>query len=349
MRKLLLFSILILCFPFSLNAAQETLNNVVGDCIEDTANEIGCSDPFGDAGNPNDLIECYNNATLTPPYELVAFTYTIGTSTLPPDTLNIRVFEWGGAGPPGALVTTVPLGPGDMTPGFHNLVLASPIALPTPDFCVGLFSEPLDDGFRALTSIGPYTPGTSWVRAPECGTPDFVELADLGFPQNWCYTATIEESVIEVDIDIKFCSDPNAFNCKKNGVLPVTIFGTETFDVYSIDPATLKLCLADLTTCTGAPRGWSVYDRGSPADVGAYECLILDGEEMDYLNPDGWLDLDAAFEASEVIAILGRFCDMPKDTVSQTLFLVGKTYDGTEIFSPPEDDPGVDQLVKKNR
>jgi hypothetical protein len=57
---------------------------------------------------------------------------------------------------------------------------------------------------------------------------------------------SIEWASVALDIDIKFCSDPNAFNCKKKGVLPVTIFGTDAFDVFDIDISSLQLCTEDL-------------------------------------------------------------------------------------------------------
>jgi len=156
----------------------------------------------------------------------------------------------------------------------------------------------------------------------------------------------------EVAIDIKFCSDPNAFNCKKKGVLPVTIFGTDSFDVADIDLSTLQLCLADLSACTDGPRDWSMDDRGDPSsDLGAAMCATDPdtGEELDFLNPDGILDLDVAFEASEVQAMLEVFCGGPKNGVSPTLVITGSTFDGTAIFSAPIGNTGIDQLVKKNR
>ena len=159
--------------------------------------------------------------------------------------------------------------------------------------------------------------------------------------------------ITTVDIDIKFCSDPNAFNCKKNGVLPVTIFGTVSFEITDINPSTLRLCLDDLTTCTSGPKSWSMADRGDPiSDLGANMCAInpTTGLEEDFLTQDGFLDLDAAFEASEVKSILlVDFCTEPKNAISQTLFIVGSTFGGSTIYSLPLDDAAIDQLVKKNK
>jgi hypothetical protein len=47
--------------------------------------------------------------------------------------------------------------------------------------------------------------------------------------------------VVNVGIDIKPGSYPNCFNSNGNGVIPVAILGSETFDVSQIDPATVEL------------------------------------------------------------------------------------------------------------
>ena len=161
--------------------------------------------------------------------------------------------------------------------------------------------------------------------------------------------------MIDIDIDIKFCSDPNAFNCKKKGVLPVTIFGTEDFDVEDIDISSLQLCTEDLISCTNAPRDYSIADRGDPTtDLGAAMCAIIEVEEgifeeQDYLNQDGFLDLNAAFEASEVQDMLGTFCSDVKGATSEPLIITGTNLDGTMIFSVPLPNVGTDQLWKVNK
>ena len=159
------------------------------------------------------------------------------------------------------------------------------------------------------------------------------------------------DNVIEVDIDIKFCSDPNAFNCKKGGVLPVTIFGNDIFDGYDIDVSSLQLCSAD-GVCVGPPVDYSVADRGTPpGDLGAAQCAINPetGEEEDYLNKDGLDDLDAAFDARDVQEMLSEFCSGPKGGVSSPLYITGTTMDGIPFISVPIGNAGVDQLVKVSK
>jgi hypothetical protein len=163
-------------------------------------------------------------------------------------------------------------------------------------------------------------------------------------------TLVPEPRELEVAIDIKFCSDPNAFNCRKKGVLPVTIFGAQDFDAASLDIASLRLCLEDLVTCTeSGPVSWSTADRGNPVlDVGAAQCALIEGVEQDFRTQDGFLDLDVAFDAREVQALLGDFCTMPKTSVSPSLFLVGETAAGMPFTSRAVNDVAVDQLWKAN-
>ena len=189
-------------------------------------------------------------------------------------------------------------------------------------------------------------------KAPGSGefVTDFIVNTNAGGSAGCIDNVTLAISDIQVAIDIKFCSDPNAFNCKKKGVLPVTIFGTGDFDVTDIDTTTLQLCTEDLVNCTNMPRDYSIADRGNPeSDLGAAMCATDDlGDELDYLHPDGFLDLDAAFEASEVQDMLGTFCGSERNAVSESLVITGLTIDGRTIHSVPLDSTGIDQLVKKN-
>lgn len=149
------------------------------------------------------------------------------------------------------------------------------------------------------------------------------------------------------DIDIKFCSNPNGFNCKKQGNTPLTIFGTAALDITDIDISSLRLCLASAPdTCTGAPNSWSIADRGDPTtDLGASECAIIDDVEQDFLNPDGFDDLDVAFDTQEFTGFIG--CPLDKGEASPTLIIRGFLLDGTEVFSTPVNDVGIDQLIRK--
>jgi hypothetical protein len=60
--------------------------------------------------------------------------------------------------------------------------------------------------------------------------------------------------------------------------------------------------------------------------------------------------MDVAFEADDVKAMLGDFCDQDKEAVSGTLVIIGSTF-GEEpepLTSVPVGDIGIDQLVKQD-
>lgn len=215
----------------------------------------------------------------------------------------------------------------------------------------------IGDGFNSV-------PAAQHFIAPAGATRLFLGIPDgfgfVGQPgayddNDGFYEIDLDVS-LEVTIDIKFCSNPNAFNCKKKGVLPVTIFGTEEFFVEGIDFSSLQLCTADLAFCTGTPRDWSFADRGRPTDAGAAQCTLVEEPplsgilvEMDYLNPDTYLDVDVAFEASEVQDMLGDFCSAGKGFISEPLVIKGTTFDGIMLFSVPVFNLGTDLLWKVNK
>jgi hypothetical protein len=157
-----------------------------------------------------------------------------------------------------------------------------------------------------------------------------------------------------IDMDIKFCSNPNAFNSKQKGATPVTIFGSATFDVTAIDRDTLQLCndAAGLDCTPSGLKSFSMADRGDPTtDLGAAQCALIDTDgdgvpdtEVDWLNPDGFLDLDAAFYSRDVAALIGP---VSKGDVVGPLYLVGTLFDGSPFTSVPVISTGVDLLVIK--
>ena len=135
-------------------------------------------------------------------------------------------------------------------------------------------------------------------------------------------------------IDIKFCSNPNGFNSRRTrGVVPVTIFGTTDFFVTDIDISTVMLCNEALTMCAGPPVDSSIADRGDPeTDIGASQCAIEASVEQDFLNQDGFDDLDVAFDAAQVCTVID--CDMlSKGDTSIVLVIKGELNDGTEFLS----------------
>jgi len=135
---------------------------------------------------------------------------------------------------------------------------------------------------------------------------------------------------VEFDWDAKFCSNPNAFNCKRTrGSVPVTIFGSADLDVTDIDISSLRLALdSDPSMMTGAPiSSKPPADRGSPGDVNITVC------SGDIATTDGEDDLDVGFDAGEVGILIG--CDanggLSKGDDSPALIITGTLNDGTSL------------------
>lgn len=89
---------------------------------------------------------------------------------------------------------------------------------------------PITTGWWHTVTLGP---GVHEI----CGTATGTDAGGTGD-----VTMCIEVKVLQgVDIDIKPGSFPNSINVnKKKGVIPVAILGSDTFDVTTIDPATLE-------------------------------------------------------------------------------------------------------------
>lgn len=120
---------------------------------------------------------------------------------------------------------------------------------------------------------------------------------------------TLEKSVptfeIPVPIDIKPGSCPNPINTKSKGVLPVTIAGTEDFDVTTIDPASVRLLAdPDVGFAGVAPLRWSYEDVATP-----YDDELDDAYSCHELNGDGYMDLNLKFDNQVVVAALGVVSD----------------------------------------
>jgi hypothetical protein len=98
-----------------------------------------------------------------------------------------------------------------------------------------------------------------------------------------------------VPVDVKPGSCPNPLNVCDRGVLPVAILGTESLDVRTIDPATVRL------QGSVAPIRWGYEDVATPFEpyLGKTGCRACNT-----LGPDCRRDLTLKFDSQEVIAAL---------------------------------------------
>ena len=127
---------------------------------------------------------------------------------------------------------------------------------------------------------------------------------------SYAWAVTLEYSKLTVVwdllavVDIKPWSCPNAFNRGARGVLPVAIYGTDYFDVYAVDPASVEL--GEI-----APLRWSFED----------------------VNMDGMMDLALKFSLPEVAALGAVAAADVHDYVALTLtgeLMDGTTFQGTD-------------------
>lgn len=102
-----------------------------------------------------------------------------------------------------------------------------------------------------------------------------------------------DPSAIIVAIDIKPQSCVNQVNVKSKGVLTVAVFGTETFDVMSLDPS--SVLLEDVS-----PLRWSLKDVGTPTDP-----FIEESDQCNDHGHDGFEDLVFTFDTYEIVQALG--------------------------------------------
>ena len=111
------------------------------------------------------------------------------------------------------------------------------------------------------------------------------------YPEAGAVIATEEICItvipIPVDIDIKPWSDPNSINTKSNGVVPVAILGSASFDVTTVDASTLNF------GPDGAGPGHDLTDLDVLAD------------HYEDANGDGYMDLVSHYRQKDIGLVVG--------------------------------------------
>jgi hypothetical protein len=159
-------------------------------------------------------------------------------------------------------------------------------------------------------------PATSYTPGGVAGDQD----ADLAFA---LYSDTGNGTVVPLDIKPGSC--PNSFNRNSNGVLPVALVGTDTFDVASVDITSLEIARADGVGGGAAPN------EGPPGPHTVVEDVTAPfaGEpcDCDELSADGIMDLSMKFWSNDVVEAL-ELDDLPAGEFVE-LELSGMLMDGT--------------------
>jgi hypothetical protein len=101
-------------------------------------------------------------------------------------------------------------------------------------------------------------------------------------PGDWIRVVTAP--VREVGIDIKPGSYPNSFNINGNGVIPVAVLGSDTFDVTEIDASTLSFAGLDVRVKGNDDPQCSIKDTNGDG----YDDLVCQFVD----DPDTWIPVD---------------------------------------------------------
>lgn len=174
----------------------------------------------------------------------------------------------------------------------------------------------------------------------------------------------VEVMRLEVNIDIKPQSCPNPLNVKMfkdkgsledagvlgavakigprvapppDAVLPAAVLGSASFDVTSIDAATVILA--------GVPvLRWSYEDIATPMAPGSDMCACHD------MGPDGYMDLTLKFRVADLISVLGQVHDGDVIPLLLTGLLdAGGEFEGSDCVVIRGDYSGGDGLASPNQ
>jgi probable HAF family extracellular repeat protein len=104
-------------------------------------------------------------------------------------------------------------------------------------------------------------------------------------------------TAIPVAIDVKPQGCPNPLNVAARGVLPVAILGTASFDVTTVDPASVRL--------QGVPALRSALEDVATPFTGP----LVNAASCTTAGPDGFVDLVLHFDDQAVSAALGAATD----------------------------------------
>ncbi len=155
-------------------------------------------------------------------------------------------------------------------------------------------------------------------------TASFVDDSGTTITSNEVTKTWEEPPHIQVSVDIKPGSCPNPLNMADKGVLPASILGTDEFNVYNIDPSTIRLGLADtIDEKYVSPTRFAFEDVATPYE-GEEDCGCHE------LGSDGKMDLTLKFEVQDLVGIL------KEEGVTGTfpLIIMGnlkEEFDGTSI------------------
>lgn len=159
-----------------------------GDMIPDLG--LGCSNPSGSTGGPNDWATKVTAAT-TPPFEITTTTYNVYSFNSGP---TWDIVAWQNGASPGAEIGRTSLGAASGTQGDHTAAVLPSITVPAGQqtFYFGLSQGVDTSGVRIGMDDSGSTPSTVFIRAPGCGLGSFGAVESIGYPGYWVQRISID-------------------------------------------------------------------------------------------------------------------------------------------------------------
>lgn len=181
----------------------------------------------------------------------------------------------------------------EINPTDASAMLLGPLGF---DSVEGMSVGPDGQIYALARSMEGWLPGELVTVDPNTGQGTFIQFMRLPLPDyEGARDALVARPALAVMIDVKPGSDPNCFNINGNGVIPVAILGSASFDATMVDQSTLSF------------GGLQVRVRGRKGPL----CGLEDS------NADGFTDLVCHFEddtgywspGTETASLTGRLLD----------------------------------------
>jgi hypothetical protein len=171
------------------------------------------------------------------------------------------------------------------------------------------FSVAVTDGLAIVGAYGDDAPPDSgsvfaFTLGTDCNGNDRVDVCDIrdGRSLDVNNDGVPDECTLIASLDIKPGACPNPFNPKSQGVLPVAVLGSPTFDVTQIDTTSLALKRADggggSVRPLSGPPGPGIHFEDVATPFSGLECGCNE------LGADGIKDLTLKFSTLELVASL---------------------------------------------
>jgi len=200
----------------------------------------------------------------------------------------------------------------------NGTLVPSPVTFSGPLVAYPIVASPHADGVWDVSLSIPDLGGSSWegvlttlvngriiIPPPECMADEECDDANLctydACIKNTCSHMRIADCDRPVSLDIKPGSCPSPVNRRSQGVVPVAIAGSDTFDVGEVDADTLTIARVDGVGSLARPI---VRGRGKVAFIDDVATPFFgDSCECHELNSDGMDDLFMRFSTPELVDV----------------------------------------------